>query len=274
MTLQTRTIHHTVIGKGRPLLLVNGLYQWRQLWTTVARELSDSFRCITFDFPNQNILGNGEDADPDFDDPRQFEDHVLALLRQLDVDPAETIGFGLSFGASLLRQLHLGRGVEFGGLVLAGAHDPGLTPFYKLYHDCYGRMLEAQGSEHYLSTFTLWFFSQEWWAINPDAHAMLMARYRTTFANLDAVKALFRAAAADFSREVPAGRYRCPTTYVTGDKDVFTPAHYMHDHARERGAALKVVDGGHAFMGEDPGLAVRVIRECAGAAAPEQTLLL
>ncbi|WP_375415504.1 alpha/beta fold hydrolase [uncultured Bradyrhizobium sp.] len=253
--------NYSRIGSGPPVLFVNGVYQRRQAWEPIANALASSFEVILFDFPNQSLDLNGGSADPSFDRPEQYEGYVLELLEALSLDPGDVMACGLSFGSGLLRSLHLRRNVDFKKLVLMGAYPPELTGFNKLFNKVFKQTLETHGLDCYASMICFWFFSHKWLGDNPMAHALIVSRYRTMFADGESIHALFRATAAEQERGVPGGKMRCDTVFVNGIEDAVSPPQQMESYAKSVGAGFRSIAGGHVFTGENPALAAALLRD-------------
>lgn len=257
------TLNYTSIGEGPPLLFVNGIFQYRQAWQPVVNHLKDSYRCILFDFPNQNTGKNGNGLEPSFDHPDAYEDYILYLLDSLSLKPEETRVCALSWGACLIRTLHFQKHVHFKGLALIGLHCPELWEFYKLFHREFQTLLEDRGSEHFIATIFLWFFSSEWWATNAPIHEILKERFGTIL-HKEGLDALHRSAIADFERGYPEGRFSCPTTLISGEHDPLAPPKFVQRYAQAAGADFLQVHGGHMFAGENPELAATILRQVLG----------
>lgn len=254
-------MHFTRIGKGQPVLLVNGTYQRRESWEPVANLLEDVCECILFDFPNQNAPANKTDPDPSFDRPEMFEDYILDVIRTLSFEPEQLTVCGLSLGSSLLRSLHLRRGVNFRKLVLCGLHCPELYNFYKLFNKEYIDLLEADTVERYAGLIGFWFFSHKWLADTPSAHRMIKALFRKAFPEKASIAAIVRAMGGEFHRGPPGGKFRCPTVIATGEQDVLCPPRYMQGYAERSDALFRTVEGGHVFVFESPQATANLLRE-------------
>jgi pimeloyl-ACP methyl ester carboxylesterase len=259
--MQADKINFTRTGSGPPLLFVNGLFQFRGAWQPIMKGLEESFTCIAFDFPNQNTVRNGTLPDPGFDRPEQYEDYILQVLASLSLTPQETTVCALSWGAGLIRSLHMRRGVPFKGLVLMGLHCPELREFYRLFHQEFQALLADCRVEHFMSTILLWFFSQEWWAANAPIHEILKGKFKEMYGREESLHAIHRSAIADFDRDFPEGKFRCPTTVISGEHDPIAPPKYAERYAREAGAAFRKVEGGHIFAGENPRLGATIIKQ-------------
>lgn len=258
--MKLNRFHYSSVGSGPPLVFVNGLFQYRGNWSPITKQLADHFTCICFDFPNQNTERNGEQADPNFDRPEQYEEYLLQFLAELSLEPEETMLCGLSWGASLLRNVHLRRGIQFKKLVLIGLHSPELGEFYRLFHQEFHALLTNSDKRHFLSTMQLWFFSQEWYAANAPVHEIMTERFVEMFSQEESLLAIHRSAIADFDRDFPEGRFLCPTTLLSGEYDHIAPPKYVERYARQAGAGFEQVPGGHIFSGEDPKLGAAVIK--------------
>jgi len=251
----------TDIGTGPTLLFVNGVFQWREAWEPITDQLRGEFRCVTFDFPNQNVTANGGQVQPALHDPVAYEDHLLDVLAALSCRPRDVYVCGLSWGSSLVRSLHLRRGVDFKGLALIGLPCPELTDFYTLLHEEFLALLEAGGTERFLRQSLFWFFAHDWWTGKVPLFEFMQARMHEVFDQDGALKALLCSAQVDAERGAPDGKFRCPTTLLNGAQDIFTPSAVARDYALTANASAREFSGGHVFTAERPQLGAEAIRQ-------------
>jgi pimeloyl-ACP methyl ester carboxylesterase len=251
----------TSYGDGPPLLIVNGLFQWRWNWDKVAKGLGKHYRCVTFDFPNQNARLNAAAVQHDWVTPHPYEDHILEVIDTLGYKPAEVRICALSWGGSLVRSLHLRRGVDFKALAMIGLPPPELNEFYRIWHSELLTLLDRHGVDAFVGTSLFWFFSHEWWAENSPAHDSMRQKMAEMFSDGDSVRALFMSAISDVDRAAPEGRFRCPTTFLTGRHDMFCPADRVQRYAAACGAHAVTTPGGHVFTSEDATLGVDYLHE-------------
>jgi pimeloyl-ACP methyl ester carboxylesterase len=251
----------TETGTGPLLLFVNGVFQWREAWEPITQRLSDQFRCATFDFPNQNVTRNDDQIWPDLHDPTTYEDHVLEVLEALSCRPRDARVCGLSWGSSLVRSLHLRRGVDFASLALIGLPCPQLNDFYSLLHDEFIAVLDAAGTERFLRQSLFWFFAHGWWTSKAPIFEFMQARMHAVFEHQAALHALLRSAQADAARGVPDGRFRCPTTLLNGEQDIFTPPQYAREYGEAACASFAAFAGGHVFTAERPQIGAQAIHQ-------------
>lgn len=250
----------TVYGEGPPLLIVNGLFQWRWNWDKVAKGLSRHYKCVTFDFPNQNARMNASAVRHDWHTPTPYEDHILQVIDALGHRPQDVRICALSWGGSLVRSLHLRRGIDFKALAMIGLPPPELNEFYRIWHAELLALLDRHGVDAFVGTSLFWFFSHEWWAENSPAHASMRQKMAEMFSDGDSVRALFMSAITDVDRATPEGRFRCPTTFFTGQHDMFCPADRIEDYAARCGAKAVTAPGGHVFTTENAALGVEYLR--------------
>ena len=269
---QDRRGTHECIGSGPPLLFVNALYQPRQTWEPIIARLSESYTCICFDLPNQNLVFHGATAQPDCDTPEAYEAAILQTIDACGFRPEQVIACGLSSGANHLRHLHHTGGVNFRGLVLLGLDPPSLSKFHLAFNIECQSVLEAAGVERYSGLINFWFFSQTWINTNAFAIRYIKRRYAALFEDGQSVKALLRAAVAAYRRPIPADRFRCPTALINGTRDALCPADAMRAYAAEIGAHFGLSEGAHSFPLENAEGAARAIHEALGMLENTETL--
>lgn len=249
---------YTRFGAGPPLLFVSGLFQSRQNWESFMSPLAGSFEVIVSDFPSPAPGASG--AESAIAGPEFLEDQVLALLDSLSLAPRDVNACGMSFGASLLRSLHLRRGVDFKRLVLLSVNCPQLQTLYRQFDRAMLDVLDRGGPTAYAAILPFWLFSRKWLADNPIVHDVIRSRYEAMLGGGDEMRTLMRAASADVERGVPEGRFRCGTVMIHGDEDALTPAKYVQAYAASSGALFCGMEGGHGFLAENPPRALESLR--------------
>jgi len=95
-------LYYEIHGEGEPLLLINGVGQWREAWWRNIGPLSAHFRVIIFD--NRGV---GDSDKPDI--PYSLDmmaDDALGLLDALQIERTHVLGHSLGGGIALFMARH------------------------------------------------------------------------------------------------------------------------------------------------------------------------
>ena len=83
-------LSHNVIGKGQTLVILHGLFGSKRNWSSIARQLSDTYRVLTVDLRN-----HGESPWNDIHDYPSMAEDVATLLEQECAEPATVLGHSM-----------------------------------------------------------------------------------------------------------------------------------------------------------------------------------
>ena len=83
-------LSHNVIGEGQTLVILHGLFGSKRNWSSIARQLSDTFRVLTVDLRN-----HGESPWNDIHDYPSMAEDVATLVEQECSKPAIVIGHSM-----------------------------------------------------------------------------------------------------------------------------------------------------------------------------------
>jgi pimeloyl-ACP methyl ester carboxylesterase len=90
-------MYYEIHGKGRPLVLIQGAFMTVEAWGDTLTELAKTRKVIAVE-----LQGHGRTAD--IDRPfsyEQFADDVAALMRHIEVDKADILGYSLGGAVAL-----------------------------------------------------------------------------------------------------------------------------------------------------------------------------
>lgn len=246
-----RAINLRVEGSGPALLFVNGLYNGSHAWTPYLRELKQTHRVASFDFPT---VGHGTNEWCGFREQQQV---IRGVLSELELAPENVVAVGVSGGANLLRCMHTGpEPLNFRGLVLLAPNPGGLTQFFKQLHDSYLTVLEKYGVEAFWRASLHTFYAPEFFNANRGVYELLIETLSDTFDGdpgrlAQLIKGLFE----DNTLERPATRFTVPVLVLQGQKDVLIPRENMERYVETceaRPLVYEVIRGGHGFPFENP----------------------
>lgn len=83
-------LSHNVIGEGQTLVILHGLFGSKRNWSSIARQLSDTFRVLTVDLRN-----HGESPWNDIHDYPSMAEDVATLVEQEYSEPAIVLGHSM-----------------------------------------------------------------------------------------------------------------------------------------------------------------------------------
>lgn len=240
-------IHYEVVGRGEPVVLLNGVMMTTQSWVLQTSVLRRRYRCVLHDFRGQ-LLSEKPAGPFDLDD---HAEDLRALLDHLGIERCHMVGTSYGGEVGLVFALtYPGRvkslsviasvsevGEELDRQVATWARAAAETP-----DDLYRISLPMN-------------FSAKFVAANPDVidkgEARIQACPPEFFSGLVTLIDAFRR--LDITGELH--RIDCPTLILVGGADVLKTESYSRLLAENIPAAefLVVPDAGHAVIIEKPG---------------------
>ncbi len=242
LRLAGRPVQAATTGQGPPLLLLNGIGGNIDMWEPVVRRLPGR-QVVMLDLP-------GTGGSPALLVPqrmRGYAELVVALLDELGIDRADVLGY--SWGGALAQELAHRAPTRVGAVVLA-ATTPGLggqppAPWVVA--------LMATPARYYSRTY-LRLVAPVVFGSTPDQPvdpASAKARLRTPPTLRGYAQQLWTI--SGWSSRSYLRSLRVPVLVLAGSRDPLVPARNGRILAREiPGARLRVVDGGHLFLLEQP----------------------
>lgn len=234
-------------GDGQPVLLLGGQFMPRSRLQPVVEDLSRYARVLTVDLPNFPEAPSM----PEVDSMGSYARCLRRLLEEAGIPCGQVIGFGISFGAELLRAMDLLEGVRFKELILGSLrplagrkHDPGALPRHL-------GALESGQSRHYWQAY---FNRLAGKADPPTAAGRPLVDTLTLWydSRVPSLRSLLRATCLlPLEFEGVKERYRCRITLLAGTRDRPVRDGAEH-HAESIGAALQVIDSGHLLLTDNP----------------------
>ncbi|MAN06041.1 MAG: alpha/beta hydrolase, partial [Planctomycetaceae bacterium] len=83
-------LSHNVFGEGQTLVILHGLFGSKRNWSSIARQLSDTFRVLTVDLRN-----HGESPWNDIHDYPSMAEDVATLIKDECSEPVCTLGHSM-----------------------------------------------------------------------------------------------------------------------------------------------------------------------------------
>lgn len=250
-------LHYEEAGSGPPLLLISGLGANRLSWVGVVPQLSDAFRCITFD-----NRGTGQsDVPPGPYTIDEMADDAAALIDALGTGPVAAVGW--SMGGSVLQSMLINHGDKLRRAVLLST----LPSYTDLQHRWLDALLTLRRAN--VDPLVLGVIGMPWGttARTLSNHNLAFAGAKLAMQNpyptsLEGYEAQAQAIRVYDSRpRLP--EVTTPTMVLVGAEDVLTPVHQSVEIASLiPNASLTVLPrGGHGMAIEYVDDTVRAIRE-------------
>lgn len=220
---------YDVRGDGLPLVLVNGLPDTKDGWSSTASALAPYFRVVTYNLRNQGMVEEGGEG---YATERHVRD-LTQLLAHLRI--AQFVGVGLSMGARILGDFAVAQPERPLRLVLIGAGNERLAPRYRAIFSSWLHALEASPPNDllpFVETFVPWAFNPGFFSRDPD----FFARYAKLLATMHTRRGLGANIAAIVSSYDPdyLARHRTRpvatrTHFVQGEYDFLTPPQFIRE---------------------------------------------
>lgn len=245
-----RGLHVEILGRGRPVLFLNGLFQSLESWQAVTRLLSPGMSAICFDFMNQGLSEADATA-------ARFEDYcaaVPALMDELDLDPAETSIVGFSVGAEIARALVLDHGLPVRRLILGAVSPPGMHGYWRRWFESLAVACETGGVDMLVRMIAFHMFSPAFIAANPRIIDVMTMRYRQYYGHRPEclLRLIGAQATRDFRQEQAVRPIGCPVDLIVPEHDSLVPAPASRGYATAIGAKMHSIACGHTFAVEAP----------------------
>jgi pimeloyl-ACP methyl ester carboxylesterase len=223
------SLAYDVRGEGVPVVLLNGLPDIKDGWTSTATALAPYFRVVTYNLRNQGLVEEGGEG---YAAERHVHD-LAQLLAHLRI--GNFVGIGLSMGARILIDFAAGAPERALRLVLIGASNDKLAPRYRAIFSSWLHALNASPPHDllpFVETFVPWAFNPGYFSRDPDffaRYAKLLAATHTRrglAANIAAIVESYGPDRAARSRTKPIATR---THFVQGEFDFLTPPQFIRE---------------------------------------------
>lgn len=243
-------------GRGRPLLLINGLLHGHELWEPLVRHLATSRRTVRFDFPHQNGSFFA-DSYGTFD---RYCDFVERLLAELELDPAEIDAFGFSVGGDVLRTLIVERGVRFRHVIMGASAPSGVERFWKAFFTSTVECLHRRQFDAFVRLIAFQLYSPLYIERYPKLLHVMHLKYLQQFPDFRRLEALLtmplERRRPDATRDVAL---RGRATLIHCLYDQLVPIGPARDYARRVGLPMHEIETGHSLLAEAPEAVARLV---------------
>jgi esterase len=248
------TLPYEVRGEGLPVVLVNGLPDTKEGWSSTAEALAPYFRVVTYNLRNQGLVEGGGD---DYDTRRHVLDFTQ-LLEHLRID--RFVGVGLSMGARILADFAGDAGERALRLVLIGASNDRLAPRYRAIFKSWLNALEtspADSLQPFVEAFATWALDPGYFSRDPDfcaKYAKLLAQTHTRRGLGANIRALIKSYETPYMTEYRLKRITTRTHFVQGEFDFLTPPSFIREMVQNfPHSSVSVIPGsGHNVRVADP----------------------
>jgi pimeloyl-ACP methyl ester carboxylesterase len=245
-------------GSGTPILGLHGAGSSAVFWEDAADRLSELGRAITYDRRGSN---RSERPDPyDVTSVQEHADDALALLRELDAEPAILVG--RSYGGTVALDLALREPASVLGVALLEAGPTGLDPGYDAWFSSLRDTVEQAAAERGVETVGEAVLREVFgaWEELPDVWQEVFT------ANGQVLLAELRGGETTDTPRL--GELRVPAVVVTAEDSPAPIRSCSEALARSLPQARHVlVGGGHAIDPAGPDV-LRFVREFLGPATP------
>ena len=242
-------LHYADVGRGEPVVFLNGLAGDHLYWNGQVRAFAGRFRCLALD----NRDAGQSEYSPAAYAIADLADDVAALLSALDLPPAYVVG--LSLGGMIAQELALRHPGRVRGLCLAGTLARA-DDWFRATLTTYGHIRrQVADTPAFFEALLPWLVSHRFFE-SPSKLEWLQA-FLHQCAFPQKTDGFFRQLEAIRGHDVleRASAVRCPALVVVGEDDLVTPPRYAEQLARcIPQARLHILPGvGHSPVLEDAG---------------------
>jgi len=237
-------IYYEVVGKGPPLVLIEGLGYAMWMWTMQLEDLSRSFTLIVFD--NRGVGKSDKPSYPYTMDI--FAEDLRAVLDTSGVEKAHVLG--VSMGGMIAQYFALKYPSRIKSLILVATHHGGkdiVPPPMETIQAMFGPSPPDVKSERDLYRYKMRYaFSAKWYSENRETLERLielrLAEPQPSEAYLNQASAVL-----SFNLSEEVSRIRAPTLIIHGDEDLVVPVGNAYKlHEKIPGSTLIIFRGaGH-----------------------------
>lgn len=263
MKFEMSKANYRIEGEGLPVLLIGGQFMAISAWGGIVSDLCRFYRIITLEYPNQGI----SPSDHSIDDLKTYSLFTIDFMREAGLEPSETVVFGLSFGATIVKSMAFDFGVRFRAAVLAAIGPNSLQSYvaeiYQLWIDLIRKGDLGVASKVIFSKL----LSPGFISRNPGllefASSDLVRKYEGRTGSL---LSLLNSTRNYLLRNSGTEDRRFPfeTHLIGADSDPMIPAIYVEEYARILGCPFLGIPGGHIITMEQPSELLRILHEILG----------
>ena len=253
-------LHYADVGRGEPVVFLNGLAGDHLYWNGQLRAFAGRFRCLALD---NRDAGQSDYATAAYA-ITDLADDVAGLLTALELPPAYVVG--LSLGGMVAQELALRHPGRVRGLCLAGALARA-DDWFRATLATYGHIRrQVADTPAFFEALLPWLVSHRFFEAATKVE-WLRALLRTG-PYPQRIDGFFRqfAAMERYDALERLGQLRCPVLVVVGEDDLIVPPRYSREiAARLPQARLELLSGvGHAPPIEDPRTFNRLLADFLG----------
>lgn len=249
-----KSIYYETYGRGKPLLLLNGIMMSCGSWTEFIEPLSAQNMLILVDMLDQ---GRSAKMTECYDHGIQIR-LVDALIDHLGLDSIAVAG--ISYGSEVGLEYAMDHPERVERLMLfnaTAATGPWLNDIGRAWN------LAADDGEKYYYTAIPVIYSPGFYKEHNDWMERRKKALFPVFSNKDFISAMIRLTDSSANYDVSArlGEVKCPTLIVSCQQDYLTPMEeqkYLAEHIPESHYVV-IQDSGHASMYEQPMLFTALI---------------
>lgn len=248
-------------GEGQPVYLIGGQFVDIDGWGPTIEDLKRFYKVIVLEYPNQ---GKSE-TDLSFVNLRQYAEYSIDFLKAINVKPEDTIVFGLSFGANVIKSMTFDFNIKFKAAILSAVSSTyRLKNYISNNYRLWISIIKGLDIETAFKVIFLKLMSPDYIEDNDgivDFASKLMAE---NFKDKKEALICLLEASINYLKEVDGENdLSFPyDMYLIGAKsDTMMPFNYVEDYARLTHAKLYQLPGGHLINMEHPFELLSVIHE-------------
>ncbi len=245
-------INYSIRGEGQPVLLLNIQFQRRETWSDIVNDLQRYYKVINVDFPNQW----SSKADLNYKCIKDYAASINNFLKMLNITIEDTIIFGYSFGAHIIRVLNLDLNISFKSIIIGGIDPIGTKKYYIKTLEHWAEILENHGLSIFAKTIALRVLSPEFISKNPFIIKSIEKKFIDNYKNkTDSVLTLLKSPINYYkNKNIIKDNYSCPVHMVVAENDTIMPSSYVKNYAKSINAkSIHILEkSGHQPIIETP----------------------
>lgn len=251
---EEKNVYFESYGKGKPLLLLNGIMMSCASWKEFIEPLSAFNQLILVDMMDQ---GKTDKLPEPYDHAVQIR-LVHALLEHLELEKVSIAG--ISYGSEIGLEYAIEHPERVERLMLfnaTAATGPWLDDIGKAWN-----LASADPMQYYYTAIPV-IYSPRFYTLNNDWMENRRKLLRPVFGNRDFIESMIRLTNSSSNYDIRdrLDRVACPTLIVSCHQDYLTPVEeqqYLASHIRDSHHVM-IENSGHASMYEQPMLFVSLI---------------
>ncbi len=252
--------NYRIEGSGLPLYLIGGQFMTIKGWQPTIEDLKRFYKVIVLEYPNQ---GDSE-VNLEFDNLRLYSEYSRDFLEAIEVDPQETVCFGLSFGANIIKSMTFDLGLKFKAAILAGVSSYKIKDYivenYKLWID----IIKTGQLEILSKVINLKLLSPTFVAKSAGFLDFAAKQMKEGYENKKEALICLLQATINYLNEIDANsdkNFPYDVYFIGAKSDPMMPINYVREYAEQQNSKLYELEGGHIMTMEHPFELISIIED-------------